>query len=173
MMKNMLKTSFILCVAALACAFTYTLPNEEPTAKAKVEWYTWEEAVEANKTNPKKFVVDIYTGWCGWCKVMDKKTFSNAKVAEYMNDNFYAIKLDAEQREDIIFNEHTFKFVKGDRGRGVHTLAYSLLDGKMSYPSIVFLDEQVQRIMISKGFKDSKDFMKDLKFDAEEKYKDK
>lgn len=133
------------------------------TAEKNVKWYTWEEAVEANKKKKKKFFVDIYTDWCGWCKRMDKATFEDPAVAAILNRDFYPIKLDAEQKADIIFNGHTFKWVNAGR-KGIHELAYSLLDGKMSYPSLVFLDENVDRIMISKGFKSKADFLPELDY---------
>jgi thioredoxin-related protein len=55
--------------------------------------------------------------------------------------------------------------------RGVHELAYLLLDGKISYPSVVFLDEEFSRIRISPGFKQVDQFMKELIFAADNHYK--
>ncbi|MCS6929583.1 MAG: DUF255 domain-containing protein [Saprospiraceae bacterium] len=136
-----------------------------------VKWYTWEEAVALHKKRPKKIFVDVYTHWCGWCKRMDKVTFTHPEVVAYLNKHFYAVKLDAEQREDIRFNDQTFKFVETGNGRGVHTLAYSLLDGRMGYPSMVYLNEKFERIMISPGYKEAADLLKELHFAAEDAYK--
>ncbi|MEM9921079.1 MAG: DUF255 domain-containing protein [Bacteroidota bacterium] len=158
-----MKGLFLTLIVACTTAFTYTQKVVEPAAAETVKWYTWEEAIEANKKNPKKMMIDIYTSWCGLCKVMDRKTFSDPEVAKKLNEEFYAIKLNAEQKDEIIFNEHTFQYVKQGR-KGVHMLAYSLLDGQLSYPSIVFMDETVKRIMISKGFKNAPDFMKELQY---------
>ncbi len=171
-MKKIIQLSiFLFCAIALA-SFTYVhkTAEEESIVGKNVKWYTWDEAIEANKKEKKKFFVDIYTVWCGWCKRMDAQTFEQTDVAAYLNKHFYPIKLDAEQKADIVYNGTTFKWVKGGR-RGVHTLAYSLLDGQMSYPSLVFLTEKEERIMISKGFKKEKDFMKELKYIEEEHYK--
>lgn len=134
------------------------------------QWYTWEQAVELNKTKPKKIMVDVYTDWCGWCKKMDKNTFAAPEVSKYLNEHFYAVKLNAEQREAIIFGRDTFTYMDSGNGRGVNTLAYALLDGKMGYPSIVYLDEQFRRIMISPGYKETPDLMRELKFAKEEIY---
>lgn len=158
--------SFAL-LAFMVSSFTY--PEIATPEAKKVKWYSWEEAVEANKKVPKKIMVDIYTDWCHWCKVMDKKTFEQKKVADYLNENFYPVKLNAEQKEDIVFKDNVFKFVKGGR-RGVHTLAYSLLDGNMSYPSIVFLNENFERAMMSAGFKKPKEFLVELEYIAGEHY---
>ncbi len=157
---------FSLLIFGIMC---YTTINMQAQDTKAVKWYTWEEAVKANETNPKKFYVDVYTDWCGWCKVMDKKTFTDPSVAAYLNEHFYPIKLNAEQKGDINFQGNVFKWVEGGR-RGVHTLAYSLLEGKMSYPSFVFLNEKYERIMISPGYKEPKDLMPELKYAVEELY---
>ena len=54
-------------------------------ATAQVNWLTWEEAQERNKKEPRKIFVDVYTQWCGWCKKMDKETFSNPEIIKYLN----------------------------------------------------------------------------------------
>lgn len=156
---------FVIAATGLV-AFTTPKTADAPALK----WYTWEEAVELNKTNPKKIFVDVYTDWCGWCKRMDKSTFSDSTVAAYMAANFYPVKLNAEQKADIQFNGQTFKYMDGGNGRGVHTLAYSLLEGQMGYPSFVYLNEKYERIMISPGYKEPADIIKELKFASEEHY---
>ncbi len=162
---------FLFCAIALSSfTYLYKTTENEIVAGKNVKWYTWDEAVKANKTEQKKFFVDIYTDWCGWCKRMDAQTFEESEVAAYLNKHFYPIKLDAEQKADIVYNNYTFKWVKGGR-RGVHELAYSLLDGSMSYPSLVFLTENEERIMISKGFKQKEDFLKELKYIEGEHFK--
>jgi thioredoxin-related protein len=136
-----------------------------------IKWMTWEQAVELNKSKPKKIVVDVFTDWCGWCKRMDKGAFMDPAIAAYVNDKFYAVKLNAEQKTDIRFNEEVFKFIPNENGRGgVHSLAYALLDGKLGYPTMVYLNEKYERIMISPGFKETPDMLKELRFAAEEYY---
>lgn len=144
--------------------------NEPAPVVETIQWYTWEEAVAANKVTKKKFVVDLYTDWCGWCKVMDKKTFSDKNIAAYINEHFYAIKFDAEQKESILYNNYTFKHLPGGRN-GVHELAYSLMDGKASYPTLVYLDEDLKRIFISPGYKQPDQLMKELRYAEEEGYR--
>lgn len=171
-------TFFVLATAIYAFAFQKTaLPTEDnvistttSTNDEPLKWYTWEEAVEANKTVKKKILVDVYTDWCGWCKVMDKKTFSDRKIAAYLKEHFYTVKFNAEQKEKISFNNHDFEYMPNAGKRGIHTLAYSLLEGKMSYPSIVYLNEKFERIAISPGYKTPEQILPDLKFAAEEQY---
>jgi uncharacterized protein YyaL (SSP411 family) len=123
-------------------------------AQSKIKWLTWEQAMEKNQVTKKKILVDIYTDWCGWCKKMDQTTYMDDKLAAYINENFYAIKFDAEQFEDITLNKKKYSFVKNGV-RGYHQLAAHLLQGQMSYPSTVFLDENYQVIQAIPGFQDS------------------
>lgn len=149
---------------------SFATPLTDPSEGIK--WLSWQEAMELSKTSPKKFFVDVYTDWCGWCKKMDATTFQDPNVIKYMNENFYAVKLNAEMKDEILFNNHTFKWVKTGRN-GVHTLAYSLLEGKMSYPSFVTLNESYDRIAIMPGYKQPDQLLRELRFAAEEVYKDK
>lgn len=164
---NKIIFSFLAVVIFLASS---SFTNPEPTVAETINWMTWEEAVAANEKEPKKIMVDLYTDWCGWCKVMDKKTFTSQKVIKRLNEDFYAVKFDAEQKEDIQYAGKTFIFIKGERKGGVHELAYSLVDGKMSYPTIVYLNEKFERISISPGYKEIPDLLNELEFAAGEHY---
>lgn len=135
-----------------------------PLSNAQIEWLTWEEAIVRNERQPKKIMVDIYTEWCGWCKKMDQTVFTDPVVSKFISDNFYAVKFDAEQRESLVYSGHTFRFDAEAGRRGSHELAITLLEGRMSYPSIVYLDEQENRITISPGFKPADKFINELSF---------
>lgn len=149
-----------------------SLTDPTPQTADGIKWMTWQEAAELSKVTPKKVFVDVYTDWCGWCKKMDATTFTDPSVVEYMNENFYAVKLNAEMKDEIQFNDHIFKWVSAGRN-GIHTLAYSLLEGKMSYPSFVMLNETYDRIAIMPGYKQPEQLMRELKFAADEVYKEK
>jgi thioredoxin-related protein len=139
------------------------------SAEGAIKWMSWEDAVKANEKAKKIFFIDFYTDWCGWCKKMDATTFSDPAVAAYVNENFYPVKFNAEQKEEVVFNGQTFKWQAGGRG-GVHMLAYSLLDGRLGYPSYVYLTPTYERILISPGFKPAPDLQKELKFVKEGHY---
>jgi thioredoxin-related protein len=118
------------------------------TAEAKVikiNWMTLEQAIEKSKTEKKKIFVDVYTDWCGWCKRMDETTFADARVAEYMNANYYCVKFNAEQQQDIVFKNKTYHFKKIGT-RGYHELAAEWLNNRMSYPTVVFINEDFEVI---------------------------
>jgi len=133
------------------------------TSQAQVAWLSFEEAVEKAKIDPKPIFIDVYTDWCGWCKKMDKATFSEAKIAEMLQTDFYPVKFDAEQQETINFNNHEFKFIANGR-KGYNELAVALLDGKLSYPSVVFLNEKMERITVLAGYRGPDDFYPILQF---------
>lgn len=136
-----------------------------------ITWYSWDEGIALMEKQPKKMFIDVYTDWCGYCKKMDRETFQDAKVIQYMNDNFYAVKFNAEQKETINYKGHTLEFVAGGR-RGVHQLAYSLLEGRLGYPSFVYLDEAQNRISISPGYKTPDMMLEELEYIVQEKYKE-
>lgn len=161
----------ILAFLALGIATVFHHQPEPATSNnEEIRWLTWDEAMTLSQTQPRKIFIDIYTDWCGFCKRMDATTFVNPEIVQYLNEHFYAIKFNAEMRDEIVFNDHTFKWV--DTGRnGIHTLAYSLLEGKMSYPSFVMMDEAFDRIAIMPGYKPADQLMKELRFAAEEVYK--
>lgn len=134
-----------------------------------VKWLTFEEAVELSKKEKKKIFVDVYTDWCGWCKVMDKSTFNDPAVAKVLNAQFYPVKLNAEQREDITFSGHTFKFVSNGRS-GYHELAASLLNNKLSYPTVVFLTDDFKIIQPIPGYRKADEFHKIAQYIGEDHY---
>lgn len=154
----------------LLASIIFSSFSPAPEAKESIKWYSWEEAIELNKKEQKKIFIDVYTDWCGWCKRMDNSTFKNKDVIKYMNDNFYAVKFNAEQKEEINYKGHTLKYV-GKGRRGYHELAYSLLDGRMGYPAFVYLAEDEKRITVSPGYKDAKTIMKELVFISEDHFK--
>lgn len=119
--------------------------------ETKVEWLTFEEAIVLHKDNPKKLLIDLYTDWCGWCKVMDRETYSNAMLSSYINNNFYPVKFNAEQKESVEFEGHTFNFIPSGR-RGVHELAAALTRNQLSYPTTVFMDEELRIIQPIAGY---------------------
>jgi thioredoxin-related protein len=111
-------------------------------AQVKVQWTNIEQAQEIAKTKEGKdklIFVDCYTDWCGWCKVMDNKTFSDETIATLMNYYFINVKFNAEQKEDITFNENVYKY-QSSRGKGSHQLAGILLQNKLAFPSFAILN---------------------------------
>lgn len=156
----------ILLVVSGAVAITGFDKEEE----GAVKWLTFEQAVEKSKTDKRPIFIDVYTDWCGWCKVMDKNTFSDPLVSRILNDKFYAVKFDAEQTDDVVFNGTTFKFVPSGN-RGYHQLAAALLNNQLSYPTVVFLKEDFSMLQPLQGYRKADEFHKIIQFIGEGHYK--
>ena len=123
-------------------------------AQNKIKWNTWDEAIEKSKKVKKKIFVDIYTDWCGWCKKLDNTTFAENYIAKYINENYYPVKFNAEMKESVNLKGTEYKFVNNGR-RGYHELAAYLMQGRLSYPTVVFLDEDLNLIQAIPGFQES------------------
>lgn len=141
---------------------------KQPDGSA-INWITWEEMMEKSKKEPRKVVVDVYTDWCGWCKRMDATTFRQKQIAKYINQNYYAVKFNAEDKKDIDFKGKTFKFVKNGM-RGYHELAAEITRGRLSYPTVVFLDESLEVIQSIPGYRDASEFEKIVTYFGENQH---
>ncbi len=122
---------FLIALLVLAGSFAFVTNKKE-----KVQWITVAELQSAYAKNPKPILVDVYTSWCGWCKVMDRETYAKDNVAAYINEHYYAVKLDAESKEDLEWNGKKYSYDAANRS---NELAAYLLYGQMSFPTTVFL----------------------------------
>lgn len=164
MVRKGIKTLFILFIIASLNS------NLHAQQKGEVKWYSMEEVQELVKKEPRKIYIDMYTDWCGWCKVMDKNTFTDEKVIDHLNTKFYAVKFDAEGKENVDFKNQTYKFVAQGRN-GYHELAAALMQGKMSYPTSVFMDENLNLIAPRPGYLKPEDILPILEFIGDNHYK--
>lgn len=139
--------TFSFCYFLLMGTVLY---GQSPTIK----WMTWEQMEQAQKKEKRKVVVDIYTDWCGWCKRMDATTFQDPDVIATINKSYYAVKFNAEYKEDIIFKDKIYQFVS-QGNRGYHELAAFIAQGRLSYPTFVFIDEALNTIQALPGYREA------------------
>ena len=181
--KNTIRIIAVSALAALLFSF-YSFKNQTEEA---IHWISFQKAVELTQKKPRHIIIDVYTSWCGPCKMMSKNTFENPKIAKYINEHYYPVKFDAESFDTVKFNINVPDTARDTKGkvlkvgtkkqplvfinpapkgtpRSPHQFANSILDGKLSYPSIVFLNEKIQRIDIIKGYHAPKDFEPIIKF---------
>lgn len=130
----------------LCFAFPYFL-------QAQVQWKSINEAEKLAAQTNKKIMVKVYTNWCGWCKEMDKSTFPDASLSKVLNDNYISAVFNAEQPESVNWGGVENKFVATQQSRGYHELSKKWLGDKLTYPTIVILNEQGQLIQAIPGYR--------------------
>jgi thioredoxin-related protein len=139
-----MKFSFYILALFL---LSYALPTQ-----AQIEWLSIEQLEQRMTDAPRKVLVKIYTENCNWCKRMDEETFEQAYVAEYVGEYYYAVALDANTQDEITFKGESYKYSKSGK-IGRHELAVELTKGNLSYPSVVFLDDQLNVLQSVSGYK--------------------
>ncbi len=171
-MKQTLFISLTIIAAALFLLPGHSRAQQSgSTATDKIKWMDFEQAVAQNKKKPKKIFIDLYTDWCGWCKKMDASTFLNPVIVKYMNDNFYAVKFNAERKDTVMYNGKKFVNPNPSTPRSSHQMATELLSGRMSYPSYVFLDESLNKITVVPGYRKAPEFEGILNYIGSNSYK--
>lgn len=145
----------------------------------KINWISWDEVEAKMEKEPRKVMVDVYTDWCGPCKMMNNTTFSDPEIIKYINENYYAIKFNAEGPEEVTFRGTTYKNPTYDAAKsgrnGTHDLTRAIapLNGRIAYPTIVYMNEDFGILAPVQGFHQPDQIMPILSFFAENAYKDK
>lgn len=146
-------------------------------AQKKIHWMTIEEAVEAQKKEPKKIMIDVYTDWCGPCKMMMSRTFTDEKTIDYINKNYYAVKFNAEGNSTVSFKGKDYtnpNYDPNKAGRnGTHefTMAIAPVNGRVAYPTLVYLDEEANMLTPVQGYLTPDRLMPIISFFGENAYK--
>lgn len=148
-----MKKIFLLAIAVMMMAPAVIAGDKKKRAADKKEnkaeapkdneihWMTLDEVQVAMRKEPRKVYMDIYTDWCGWCKVMEKKTFTNPNVIKYINEHFYAVRFNAETKDQIRFGGKMYDFMPQYKA---NQLAVDLMRGSMSYPTSIVFEENFQ-----------------------------
>lgn len=143
-----------------------------------INWIGWDEVEAKMQKEPRKVLVDVYTKWCGPCKMMNATTFSDPGIVKYINENYYAIKFDAEGPQEVTFKGTTYKNAAYDPAKtgrnGTHDLTRAIapVNGRIAYPTIVYMDEDFGILSPVQGFHKPEQIMPILTFFAEDAFKD-
>lgn len=106
--------------------------------KSGTHWIQLAEAEKNLLENKKPVLIDLYTDWCGWCKVMDRKTWSDKNVAAYLNARFSPVKIDAETVLPISWNQQKYTWRPDIR---THEFAMFVAGNRLSFPTIIIIPE--------------------------------
>lgn len=104
--KNKVKRFYCLFIFFLIPTLFYA--QEQKKEPEKIKWLSISQAIELNKKNPKKVFMDVYTNRYVRCNVMDSKTFTHPFIIKYVNDNFYAVKINVEENDTALLNGMRF-----------------------------------------------------------------
>lgn len=161
-----LDLSFVL---VLVFSFNLIAQNTSKT-ESKVQWTNVEEAMDMASEQEKLLFIDCYTSWCGWCKVLDEKTFSNDTIARILNKYYYPVKFDAEGSHDIIINDKTYHAKKRNGKNTTHELMSLLWEGQRGggYPSLVIRKGDFSPVTVEMGFRTASDLEPLLVYFAKE-----
>ena len=142
--------------------------------QAQIKWITMNEALAAQKQNPKKIFMDVYTDWCGPCKMLDKNTFTNKRLIRYVNKHYYAVKFDGEGTESISYKDFTYTNPNHQPERKGRNAQHFFADALRinAYPSLVFFDEFGDLIQTLPGYKSAQELEIFLKMVASDQYRE-
>jgi thioredoxin-related protein len=145
------------------------LPLHLAAQETNIAWMDIEDLEAAMAKEPKPVLIDFYTSWCGWCKRMDKTTFIDSRLIAYLNDNYYCVKFNGEEKKTVRYKGKDFKFVSKGR-RGYNELAAGFLKGQMSYPSLLVMDAQYGILQTFKGYRKADELLPIVKYLGEGLY---
>lgn len=113
----------------------------------KINWISFSQLNDSLKVEPKKVFVNFHADWCKYCKEMNKTTFRDPKIIKELNENYYAVEMDVESKEAIIFGDRTFINKRAKRINPVHEIALLLASRKdrpFSLPAFILFDDNFQ-----------------------------
>jgi thioredoxin-related protein len=137
----------------------------ESTSKKNVEvkWLSFDEGLKKARAEKKPMLVDFYTDWCHWCKVLDEKTFQDPAVAKKLAENYVTVRIDAED------GTKTANY-KGQVYTNIELTRAFQVTG---FPSLGFFETTGEPITIVPGFVPPETFINILGYIEGECYKKK
>jgi thioredoxin-related protein len=132
-----------------------------PSGFAQLKSYSFEQIDSLQRNQNRKIIVFVHTDWCKYCQAMKNSTFKNKEVIKNLNENFYFITLNAEEKSTITFNSRKFVFKTNGNTTGIHELAYELasLNNQTTYPTICVLTAQNEIVFQESNYLPAKEFL--------------
>ncbi|MBX2984550.1 MAG: thioredoxin family protein [Bacteroidia bacterium] len=158
MIKKISVTLSIALLAALLVVSSFKTSDKKSVKGEEIEWLDFQVGYDKAIKEKKMIIIDVYTDWCGWCKRLDKNTYSKAEIIEKVNKNFIPVKLNPEL---------SAKYQVGDKVMSGSELVLYLEGGRnYGYPTIIFWKDPSKKesIEVAVGYKDAKEFEQMLDF---------
>ncbi len=114
-------------------------------AQESLQWYAIDKVEQAAKKTHKKVLIEVFTNWSDGFRQLERNALNQQQIINYLNERFLTVKFDAETRSEVNFRSKAYHFVS-QSGVGFNELASELLQGQMVYPTLVFLDENMNLI---------------------------
>lgn len=151
------KALFMLSLLAVSCV-------AQLTASPRLTIHTFGEIDSLQKIEKRNVLVFIHTDWCRYCQSMEHTTLKDRKIITLLNEKFWFADLNAEERQDIVFNGHAFKYKPTGSNTGVHELAEQLgtINGQVSYPTVCMLNPDYKITFQYNQYLSAKDLLKVL-----------
>jgi thioredoxin-related protein len=133
----------------IAAAILFSL-----NATAQLKTWSFAEVDSMLNISPKPVVVFIQTSWCSYCYLMKERTLKNEKIIALLNERFYFLSFNAEEKNDVVFRGHRFKFRPSGNNTGINELAAELgsINGRIAYPAICVLNKKDEILLQKNGF---------------------
>ena len=116
---------------------------------------------ELAKLDDKKVIVKLSAQWCKPCQKLSK-TLGDSEVQNYLNENFHVVDFDIQTKETISYKGKAYSYVD-DQKMGYHELAFELLEKRLSFPALLILDTNLQKIDLTRGYKSKSQLLDYLK----------
>lgn len=141
----------LLCIGISWPQFSY----------AQVQPVAFEQLDSLQKREQRPVIIFLHTTWCSYCGIMKNATFKNDEIVKRVNQNFYFVSLDTEEKQDIFFQGHTFRYKPAGLNTGVHQLAEQLgtINGQLAVPALCFLNAAYEIIYQREGYIETKELL--------------
>jgi uncharacterized protein YyaL (SSP411 family) len=140
--------------AAFSLSLFILMSSFTPPTGEQIKWLDFKQGYSLAKKKNKIMLVDVYTDWCGWCKRMDRDTYERSDIAEHVNKDFVAIKINPE------IGGVMYEF-NGRQYSGAELAAVIGNNGIGGYPATVFIYPKSEKRMLVVGYKNG-EAMKDI-----------